>query len=182
MVLWPSLMDNFSSDPTFIQRGVTILIRSGRTGSSGFFGEVSRAVWSVNPSLYVPSRSWVHGLRRYWPGSSYVDFVGSTMINFGGRKDYTVVRFARRVRTLHRIYRKPLMITEANTQYANRVQWLRNLRLMLRQRPWITSVAWSQLPSRGKAHLADTGYLDWNVQEDPAAAAVVRSIIQDGAG
>ncbi len=55
MVLWPSLMDNFSSDPTFIQRGVTILIRSGRTGSSGFFGEVSRAVWSVNPSLPLAS-------------------------------------------------------------------------------------------------------------------------------
>src|SRR5258708_5859123 len=55
MVLWPSLMDNFSGDPTFIQRGVTILIRTGRTGSSGFFGEVSRAVWSVNPNLPLAS-------------------------------------------------------------------------------------------------------------------------------
>jgi mannan endo-1,4-beta-mannosidase len=139
-----------------------------------------RFVWSVNPSLYVPAGSWVHGLSRYWPGNSYVDVVGSTMINFGGRKNYTVRRFAPRLRTLHRIYRKPLMITEANTQYVNRVQWLRKLRLMLRQMPWMSSVAWSQLPSRGKAHLADTGYLDWNVQEDPAAAAVVRSIILDG--
>jgi predicted permease len=51
IVLWPSLMDNFSGDRTFIRRGVTILVRSGRTGSSGFVGEVSRAVWSVNPSL-----------------------------------------------------------------------------------------------------------------------------------
>jgi ABC-type antimicrobial peptide transport system permease subunit len=30
---------------------VTILVRSGRTGSSGFLSEVSRAVWSVNPNL-----------------------------------------------------------------------------------------------------------------------------------
>jgi glycosyl hydrolase family 26 len=139
-----------------------------------------RFVWSVNPSLYVPSGSWVHGLRRYWPGSHYVDVVGSTMIDFGGRKDYTVKRFAPRLRTLHRIYRKPLMITEANTQYIHRVQWLRNLRIMLRDMPWINSIAWSQLPSRGKAHLADAGYLDWNVQEDPSAAAVLREIIRDG--
>src|SRR5258708_19498602 len=55
MVLWPSLMENFARDPTFIQRGVTVLIRSGRTGSSGFFGEVSRAVWSVNPNLPLAS-------------------------------------------------------------------------------------------------------------------------------
>jgi putative ABC transport system permease protein len=55
VVLWPSLMDNFSGDQTFIQRSVTILIRSGRTGSSGFFGEVSRAVWSVNANLPLAS-------------------------------------------------------------------------------------------------------------------------------
>jgi hypothetical protein len=51
---------------------------------------------------------------------------------------------------------------------------------MLRGMPWIKSIAWSQLPSRGKAHLAHVGYLDWDVQEDPAAAALLRSIIQDG--
>jgi putative ABC transport system permease protein len=55
VVLWPSLMDNFSGDQTFIQRSVTILIRSGRTGSSGFAGEVSRAVWSVNANLPLAS-------------------------------------------------------------------------------------------------------------------------------
>jgi predicted permease len=55
MVLLPSMMENFNVDQTFIQRSVTILIRSGRTGSSGFFGEVSRAVWSVNPSLPLAS-------------------------------------------------------------------------------------------------------------------------------
>ena len=33
-VLWPSMMDNFAGDQTFIQRSVTILVRSGRTGSS----------------------------------------------------------------------------------------------------------------------------------------------------
>jgi putative ABC transport system permease protein len=51
IVLWPSLMENFAGDQTFIQRSVTILVRSGRTGSRGFVTEVSRAVWSVNPNL-----------------------------------------------------------------------------------------------------------------------------------
>jgi mannan endo-1,4-beta-mannosidase len=154
-------------------RHVVTLFR--RTGAHNV-----RFVWSVNPSLYLSQRVWLRSLRPYWPGSRYVDVVGSTMINFGGRKNYTVRRFDPRLRALHRVYRKPIMLTEVNTQYAHRVQWLRNLRRMLREMPWINSIAWSQLPSRGKAHLAHVGYLDWDVQEDPAAAAVLRSIIQDG--
>jgi len=50
-VLWPTLMENFSGDHPFVDRNVAIVIRSGRTGSSGFLDEVSRAVWSVNPNL-----------------------------------------------------------------------------------------------------------------------------------
>ena len=63
IVLWPTLMDHFSGDDTFIQRSVTIVIRSRRTGSSGFFGEVSRAVWSVNPNLPLAS---VHTLAEVY--------------------------------------------------------------------------------------------------------------------
>jgi putative ABC transport system permease protein len=51
MVLWPILISNFNDDETFVQRSPAYMIRSSRTGSSGFIGEVSRAVWSVNPNL-----------------------------------------------------------------------------------------------------------------------------------
>jgi predicted permease len=52
IVLFPTLMENFAgTQPLFIQRGVALIIRSPRTGSSGFLNEVSRAVWSVNPNL-----------------------------------------------------------------------------------------------------------------------------------
>jgi mannan endo-1,4-beta-mannosidase len=166
----------WSQDPNGYRRAwrhVVTLFR--RTGADNV-----RFVWSANPSLYVSQKAWLRNLRRYWPGSRYVDAVGSTMINFGGRKNYTVRRFNPRLRGLHHVYRKPIMLTEVNTQYADRVQWLRNLRQMLRAMPWIRSVAWSQLPSRGKVHLAHVGYLDWDVEEDPAAAALLRSIIQDG--
>jgi mannan endo-1,4-beta-mannosidase len=139
-----------------------------------------RMVWSVNPSLYVPERKWLKRLHSYWPGRRYVDLVGSTVINFGGRKDYGVQRFAPRLRALRRLYRKPMMITEANTEYRDRIVWLRRFRRMLRTMPWIKAVAWSQLPSRGKAHLRSVGNLAWDVQRDPTAAALLRSIIQDG--
>jgi mannan endo-1,4-beta-mannosidase len=139
-----------------------------------------RFVWSVNPSLFVPRPRWLGRLRSYWPGRQYVDFIGSTMINFGGSKDYSVKRFAPRLRALHSIYRRPMMITEANTVYNRRVMWLSQLRQMLRGMPWIKAVAWSQLPSRGKAHLKRAGNLEWDIQRDSEAAAVVRSIVEDG--
>jgi len=139
-----------------------------------------RFVWSVNPSLYVPLRSWFARLPDYWPGAQYVDLVGVTVINFGIHKDYAVRRFVPRLDVLRRYFRKPVLITEANTEYEGRVQWLRDFRRMLAARPWITGVAWSQLPSRGKVHLAGVGQLDWNVEHDPRSAALLRAIIRDG--
>ena len=139
-----------------------------------------RMVWSVNPSLYVPERKWLTRLRSYWPGRRYVDLVGSTVINFGGRKNYSIQRFAPRLRSLHTLYRSPVMITEANTEYQDRLAWLHAFRQMLRTMPWIKAVAWSQLPSRGKAHLRTVGNLAWDVRHDPQAATVLRSIVQDG--
>jgi hypothetical protein len=43
-----------------------------------------RFVWSVNPNLYQGKRPWLEHVRLYWPGSKWVDYVGTTMINFGG--------------------------------------------------------------------------------------------------
>ena len=52
-VYWPLYMNNFESDPVYVRRGVSILIRSARAGSLEFLGEVRRAVWAVNPNLPV---------------------------------------------------------------------------------------------------------------------------------
>jgi mannan endo-1,4-beta-mannosidase len=141
-----------------------------------------RFLWSVNPNLYGPQRAWVKSVRPYWPGSAYVDAIGSTMINFGGWKRYAVSRFEPRLRMLHRFYRKPLMLTEVNTQYGGRVRWLRDFRKMLRGMPWLTAVAWSQLPSRAAEQQNDPGDLGWDVQQDPASAAALRAIVEDGLG
>jgi len=139
-----------------------------------------RFVWSVNANLYEPAAAWRAGLRRYWPGRRFVDVVGSTMINFGGRKAYSVARFAPRLRTLHRVYRKPMMLTETNTDASAAARWLAGLRRMLAGMPWIRGVFWSQLPSRGTVQQFGSGNLDWDVRRDPAAALQLASIIRDG--
>jgi predicted permease len=53
-VYWPLMMQSFTptpDNPTFVTRGLTYVVRSRRTGSNGFVGELGRAVWSINPSL-----------------------------------------------------------------------------------------------------------------------------------
>jgi hypothetical protein len=139
-----------------------------------------RFVWSVNPNLYDPAGTWKRSVRPYWPGRRYVDVVGSTMINFGGAKRYPVAAFVPRLRWLRATYAKPLLLTEVNTAFEDRVPWLRDLRAMLARMPSIEAVAWSQLPSRGKAHQSGTGVVDWDVQTDPAASAALHAIIDDG--
>jgi predicted permease len=51
---WPLMMLQFSPVPderNFVTRGLTYVVRSSRTGSDGFVGELGRAVWSINPNL-----------------------------------------------------------------------------------------------------------------------------------
>ena len=139
-----------------------------------------RFVWSVNPNLYESAAAWKRGMRAYWPGSRYVDAVGSTMIDFGGVKSYPVSRFVPRLRWLRRSFGKPVVLTEVNTAYAERVEWLTAFRSMLSSMPWISVVAWSQLPSRGKVHQVGTGVVDWDVRFDAASASLLSSVIRDG--
>jgi len=170
-------------DPTQVTNGTITAakMQQFRDGIGEWAGAANvRFVWSPNPNLFQRRAEWARKLRRYWPGSRYVDAVGSTMINFGGRKDYRVARWAPRLRDLHRRYREPVMLTETNTAYRGRVRWLKDLRRMLRRTPWIRAVVWSQLTSRGKAQMKDAGRVDWDVQHDPPAAAVLRQIIRDG--
>jgi mannan endo-1,4-beta-mannosidase len=140
-----------------------------------------RFVWSVNPNLYQDRGERLKNMRRYWPGRRYVDAVGSTMINFGGQKNYSVARLYGSLSTLRLAFHKPVILTETNTERRGRVHWLRDLRSMLRRTRWIRAVAWSQLPSRGKVQRRNQiGDTNWDVTADPAAAGVLRAIIEDG--
>jgi len=48
---WPLYQDQFNGDKEMMRRSVSFVIRSPRAGSSAFFGEIQRAVWSVDPDL-----------------------------------------------------------------------------------------------------------------------------------
>lgn len=137
-------------------------------------------VWSPNPNLFQSFSAWQRSVRVYWPGSRYVDFVGSTMINFGGVKPYPVKRFVPRLRELRRLYRKPVMLTEVKTVYGGRGRWLRELRKMLRSTPWIRSVAWFQQQSRAAAQVPGVDSMNWDIRVDPTANKLLRGIIRDG--
>lgn len=139
-----------------------------------------RFVWSVNANLYEPEATWRDTLRRYWPGRRFVDLVGTTMIDFGGAKDYPVARFAPRLRALRALTRKPIVLAETNTEQSGAAAWLRDFRAMLRGMPWLRAVYWSQLPSRGKVQQQGAGELDWDVTQEAEPAAVLRDIIRDG--
>jgi putative ABC transport system permease protein len=55
---WPLLMVDFTPTPEerdFVSRSVSYLVRSRRTGSSGFANELGHAVWSINPNLPLAS-------------------------------------------------------------------------------------------------------------------------------
>ena len=52
---FPMLMSKFEGDDPLVRRTMAYVIRSPRAGSAAFSGEVSRAVWSVNPNLPLAS-------------------------------------------------------------------------------------------------------------------------------
>jgi putative ABC transport system permease protein len=57
---WPLTMAEFSPLPAdagqnFVQRSATFIVRSSRTGSSGFVEELGKAIWSINPHLPLAS-------------------------------------------------------------------------------------------------------------------------------
>jgi len=162
----------WSRDPVAYRRAWRHIVRLFRAAGA----HNVRFVWSVNPSLFLPYRTWLRSVRVYWPGRRYVGAVGSTMINFGGEKRYTVARFAPRLRELRRRYRKPVLLTEVNTVDRGRVRWLRDLRRLVARNRWIRSLAWYQHRSRGAVQIPHAGNLAWDVQRDPLAASALRRV------
>jgi mannan endo-1,4-beta-mannosidase len=167
----------WSHDPIAYRRAWRHVVRLVRS-----YAPNVRFVWSVNPSLYISSHRWERSVRVYWPGRRFVDAVGSTMINFGGPKRYTVARFAPRLRTLRRLYHKPVLLTEVSTAKRGRVTWLRSLARLVRRTRWIGSISWFQHHSRGQSQIEGAGRLDWDVQRDPPAAAALRRVMRALAG
>ena len=52
-VYWPILMTNFWGNPTFVERGVVLAMRTNRAGSESFLQQARQAVWSIDSDLPI---------------------------------------------------------------------------------------------------------------------------------
>ena len=55
LVYWPPRMRDYWLDSNFVQRAVTVALRTERAGTAALMREIQQAVWSVNASLPVGS-------------------------------------------------------------------------------------------------------------------------------
>ena len=126
----------------------------------------ARFVWSASVGMGIPRSRWEPHMRTYWPGRKYVSVVGATVINFGGTgHTHSARQFEPRLATMHRVFGKPVMLTEVDTQYKGRAGWIHDLANYVATTRWIKAVVWSQLLSRGQ-HDMQTGNMGWQVAGD----------------
>lgn len=136
-------------------------------------------VWAPNPDLWRASPAdWLSRLMPYWPPSWLVEYVGFTMIDFGGDRYYPVSLFAERFNLARQIFQRPILGMEVNVARENAVEWLYALAGYIRDANHpLPLVILSQGSSRAAA-VADTGELDWSVSADPAARDALREVVR----
>lgn len=131
----------------------------------------ARFVWSGSVGEGPPKAGQTAHLLRYWPGRRYVDIIGTTMINFGGPgHTHPVGSYEQRLRQLHHLLRKPVMLTEVDTEQQGRVAWMGHLARYAAGTRWLRGVVWSQDPSYGASHMR-TGNMSWQIWQDKSPRA-----------
>jgi putative ABC transport system permease protein len=50
-ICWPMLMEGFESGDPFVERTMSMVVRSSRAGTSGLMKEIGAAVWAVDPNI-----------------------------------------------------------------------------------------------------------------------------------
>jgi hypothetical protein len=136
----------------------------------------AKFVWSGLWPAGAIQRKAVHHALAYWPGKSSVDAIGTTTINFGGDHLHWVAKLKPFLIKMHHKLGLPVMLTEVNTQYEGRVDWIGDLARYAARTPWLTGIVWCQLPSYGAAHM-NTGNMNWQAASDPdGSKAALRTL------
>lgn len=128
-----------------------------------------RFIWS--PQLYA--NQLAVRARPYWPGSQYVDYVSTSFIHFGpshGPHGPMIAGLAQL-----KEFGKPAIISEANVEYSNRHEVMRELAAFVRSNRWIRAIVWSQSVSRGQHDWAQTR-MEWPLRGDDEALAILKSM------
>lgn len=113
-------------------------------------------MWSINASPMVNFNS-------YYPGSSYVDYVGIDGFNFGNTEGHTWVSFQQIFQGAYNFSAslgKPLYISEvaSTDQGGDKANWIRNMFASLSQMPAISEIIWFNLNKER----------DWRLQANPS--------------
>jgi len=115
----------------------------------------------------------------YWPGSSYVDVIGPTMVEFQSESNCEVDCRFERIDWLHDTFKKPVWLAETKVDAAERFPWLRSLRTALAASPWVTGVIWSETPSEAQIkHQPGVGDMNWSL----AYSALSRKLLSAAIG
>jgi glycosyl hydrolase family 26 len=135
-------------------------------------------VWSVN-HVSVPNTE-ANAISNYWPGASYVDWIGISGFNWGRASPLSVWKgidavIGDRYRELLR-YRKPIALMETGAPEigGNKAAWIRDTyRRLLTEYDGIDAVIWYDRK--------DSTFRDWRIgSSDAAEAAFRRAVNQPG--
>lgn len=149
------------------------IFRGGGTANARF-------IWSPNSSLWQNNINFLVATLPYWPGARYVDYVGLTMLNFGGTKNHTVAEFVDRFDLCETVFAKPLIASETNCAYNERENFFTDLARLTNTVNPFSAIVLSQPPiSRGQQNLVSDGNMQWSITEDEEMADLVGQI-QDG--
>lgn len=137
-----------------------------------------KMVWSPNYDLWrTCPADWLTRLLPYWPGRLAVDHMGTTMIDFGAERDYTVDRFAARFDLAYQLFERRTKAMETNVNLDDAVDWLWALTEYVGRwdRP-LSTIILSQGASRLGAG-GGTGDMDWFVGDYPEILAALEAVI-----
>jgi beta-mannanase len=122
-------------------------------------------IWSPNLNTYESDAQFDKNVKAYWPGSKYVDIIGTTVNrmlvqgSFFQNPEWFFTRFDRLIN-----YDKPMWITESTVNLEDAAAWMPLYHQSILARPWIKAIVWLD----SQAPLSPTfGNVTWKLSEQP---------------
>jgi hyaluronan synthase len=137
-----------------------------------------RWIWAPDLLTNDTQAQFESATAAYWPGASYVNVVGATLVQFASESSCEIACRFQRIDWLHSQYRQPLWLAEVKVDAAERYPWLTSLGVALATRPWVAALIWTETPSRGQGlGQADTGNMNWTLTTDARARRLMAAAV-----
>jgi len=124
-------------------------------------------VWTPNEQTAESDQRFDQHSRRLYPGSKYVDIVGTTVSRFLVQGSYYATPawfFTRLDRLLQ--YNKPIWVAEATVDLQEMRAWMPAFRQEVDARPWVKAVLWLSTSAQIQK---DFGNTNWYLSSQPFA-------------